>query len=139
MVGGINLKFVLIKFKMGREIKFRGFSKRQKNYVYGYYWYNPFEKKHIIKHIIEGGTQLEDVECTVIEQYTGIKDKNGVEIYEGDLLQHYNSIIKPFVVNWDEELVSFVFEDGYTSYILTDKSFSVVGNVNENPELLEVN
>lgn len=121
---------------MGREIKFRGLSKRTKKYVFGSYWYNPFTKQHLIKQLCEGGTQLEDVECTVIEQYTGLKDKNGVGIYEGDLLQHYNSFVKPFVVNWNEELVSFVFEDGYSSYILIDKSFSVVGNVNENPELL---
>ena len=81
---------------MSRIIKFRGKSRRTNNYVYGSYWFNPFTKQHLIKQLCEGGTQLEDVECTTIEQFTGLFDKNKVEVYEGDSLHvcaGYSSIV----------------------------------------------
>ena len=70
------------------------------------------------------------------EQFTGLRDKNGKEIYEGDIDEARGVCV------WDEDTVSFGWidhEDGYFhdwGYIFGD--FDIIGNIHENPELLEV-
>jgi hypothetical protein len=62
-------------------------------------------------------------------QYTGLKDKNGVEIYEGDILK--GGIYKVYNVKWDGE------DAGWNIAAYGVSVFEVIGNIHENPELLE--
>ena len=72
-------------------------------------------------------------------QYTGLKDKKGVEIYEGDVVKTKNSRYK---VIFDKCCFWGVDELGkypiyqICNYVLDDERFEVIGNIYENPELL---
>lgn len=73
---------------MSGQILFKGKSKRGNRWVFGYYWLNQFTGQHFIKSLTEGGTQFEDVEVIpeTFCQFTGFLDKNGNNIFEGDLV-----------------------------------------------------
>lgn len=63
-------------------------------------------------------------------QYTGLKDKNGIEIYEGDILK--GGIYLSYEVKWDYEDCGWNISSGVQHH------YEVIGNIYENQELLEV-
>lgn len=76
----------------------------------------------------------------ILMQFTGLKDKNGKEIYEGDVLKFYNGRIGK--ITWDNEwcVNKYVLEDnsfGYLPEFQFYKPYEVIGNIYENPELLK--
>jgi len=83
----------------------------------------------------------DDLPCDVVlMQYTGIKDKCGKEIYEGDVLRSERTSLK-YQVTWDEESASFTAlctdpqKDFYMgAYSWVDSE--IIGNIYDNPELL---
>ena len=90
-----------------------------------------------------------EINCTLM-QYTGLKDKNGKEIYEGDIIQaptmwHQSDL---WVICWDDHHAKFtsVNKMGFPEIAQTQelsthgctKFAEVIGNIHENPELLEV-
>lgn len=71
-----------------------------------------------------------------IMQFTGLKDKNEKEIYEGDIIMsaiNYKSFGNE-VVEWDDSGGYTFFSDG--EYGINPKICKIVGNIYENPELL---
>ena len=83
----------------------------------------------------------------ILMQSTGLKDKNKKLIYEGDLLQWENDTGVYFEVFYDREQVGFKccrthYQGnrcgGYIPSLEGDFRFEIIGNIYENPELLEV-
>jgi len=123
---------------MKREIKFRAWNKTNK-------WMDDEFCIHADGSIYQDArkvhnTPYQEIETAyddlIIMQFTGLLDRNGKEIYEGDIMQHVNPFSYLFIVNWDDEVGEFIFNSGCTGYLVNDTSFEVIGNIHENPELL---
>ena len=133
-----------------REIKFRAWDETNKvmeNNVNvnqgeavkrGYQWYSP----------------ANTVRDSKLMQYTGLKDKNGIEIYEGDIVHHHYSFEAQSVdgpLEGEDEIVGTVKIDGYGVLTETESApyywidyleestaqLEVLGNIFQDPEILE--
>jgi uncharacterized phage protein (TIGR01671 family) len=120
-----------------REILFRGKIIDNGEWVYGFYFHQkntPIEGYFII------GSKgfLERVIPETVGQFTGLTDKNGVKIFEGDI------VTSKF---WNPQNYKVIFQDGEFSFTTDDlqpytnsihylNDFEVIGNIHDNPELL---
>ena len=128
-----------------REIKFRAWDIQAEEILYG------------VEHTYDGykvpmpsfGALLDCPDFYIVMQYTGLKDKNGKEIYEGDIvslkyLYDKRTTDKGQVV-WREDKASFglkslkgLTNEVYELYQVTaEHNLEIIGNIYENPELLK--
>ena len=131
---------------MEREIKFRAYHKERKE-MFEIASIDFEEKKAALSN---GIIKLLNVDFKQFEllQYTGLKDKNGKEIYEGDIIKYkfpYDKRIKHISpVKFLETEASFGIKDRYENEIplytaSSNNYFEVIGNIYENKNLLEEN
>ena len=110
--------------------------------------YIDFEDKEIcVKTLFFEKAARYDFDDIVLMQSTGLKDKNGKEIFEGDILSIETDEENVRVeVSWDSKHALFLFESKKydekepLSELLEDSSypFKIIGNIHTNPELVEV-
>ena len=133
-----------------REILFRGKSKHNDEWVNGFYspliWYPSLEQTPSIK-TFKGGDM--EINPETVGQYTGLTDKNGTEIFEGDIVRingwWYASGPAGYkknmtVVKYDNEVCGFTPMCNYDTdcgVFHSAEECEVIGNVFDNPELLE--
>lgn len=122
-----------------REILFRGKTVCDGDWVYGGITWNPSKKEVFIHTEWDEGKVIPET----VGQYTGLCDKNGTKIFEGDILSAHlddgypeNETILEVVWHnngWYGKNGKFFddFDNGFEKY------FEVIGNIHDNPELLK--
>ena len=112
-----------------REIKFRAWDKKQKCWI-------------LDQQIKKNFNQYYNQPNSILMQYTGLKDKRRKEIYEGDVL-YYKLLEQNYLVQWDIHNAKFSAigkRNTFDSNAYRASAFDqmeIVGNIYENPELLE--
>lgn len=126
-----------------REILFRG--KHGDEWVEGYYLKSGNMAFIIIDSDMAGEyVKMKDIIPETVSEYTGLTDKNGKRIFEGDILTFVKGATRPFRVAWDGicwkmywndgKRVKYAFECDEIQYM---QSSEVIGTIYDNPELLE--
>lgn len=126
--------------KQVRAIKFRAWDKEYQ------------EMKYNAEQAYDGCGQLHAIDCFgqlleeenyKVMQYTGLKDKNGKEIYEGDIVNYShprtNEIIRTVTFKHGAFGIEGIYEKTHIIFgNILDSHIEVIGNIYENPELLIV-
>ena len=84
--------------------------------------------------------RIHRVKPLTVGQYTGLKDRNGKRIFEGDILKApLGDRFIVFVVEWDKENGRFLgfTSDRHIMYAGREPKAEIIGNIYDNPELLE--
>ena len=124
-----------------REIKFRAWDKVDKKVrkVMSLDFYNTRQWEVTLAN--DGDVYLRYFEQIELMQYTGLKDKNGKEIYEGDVLFHPLQGRRKVFYPYSENVASYGLrniDNGFGSTLQDSHAvWEVIGNIYENPELLK--
>lgn len=137
---------------MTREIKFRGKTKEGQWTIGSYFcMHHNDERNHIHHFVIPENTPIPknktigkiqvEVQEDTVGQFTGLHDKNGKEIYEGDIVRTLvsrlnatkNKQYRNFVIRYDAPH----FWNGYDTLLMSKFRIEVIGNIHDNPELLK--
>lgn len=125
---------------MNRKIKFRGYNYQYKKWFYGSLFIQNYDNDFMLSSsrtmIIDDKGYSVMVDNGTIGEYTGLKDKNGVEIYEGDKVMFDYEWTKPDeigVITWNKDTASFQIKGHIPSSSMKHLDrMKVIGNIYEN-------
>lgn len=126
-----------------RIIKFRAWDKDDKIM---YYQDRPVQveflfwgRESFYAKVASEHEEYADNSKLVLMQFTGLRDKTGIEIYEGDILYNPHDSAGYYLVVWDNQGERFTlgYNDKYPlKHYRPDQWWEVVGNIHENPEII---
>ena len=129
-----------------RDIIFRGKRIDNGEWVEGNYCAAEYITGDGIEHLIievpRNGCSAK-INPKTVGQYTGLTDKNGKKIFEGDIVKtdKFSEPNKQYIIKYDLQFGAFIGQDRYNSYFVTfdgdSGEFEVIGNIHDNPELLK--
>lgn len=126
-----------------RTIKFRGKRVDNGEWVYGYL-HLPIGGENMMIQV--SNTDSFGVVPDTVGQFTGLLDKNGAEIYEGDVVvlrRGVKNISNTQTIEWCSHLSAFVrVIDDMDAHFISEADmglYEVIGNIHDNPELLNNN
>lgn len=126
-----------------REILFRGKCKTDNEWLYGFPYVTRKNAVKINWYCSEfGSMRTDEVDPETVGQYTGLTDKNGVRIFEGDIVERVSDGERA-VISWLKYFACFGLSfdgwccgfDNYDYNLPSD--FEVIGNIHDNPEILK--
>lgn len=123
-----------------KDIKFRVWDKvSEKMYDVGML---DFITGHIVCSEKDNYKELvnDSSEMVVLMQYTGLKDRNGDEIYEGDIIEYLYKDNFGIIgtIEYSSDSYHIVVEKEYGDLYGFNLKIGIIGNIHENPELIEV-
>lgn len=139
---------------MKREILFRGKRKDGKGWVEGYYFFNGHEHGIVTNEGYPGFWH--EVAPETVGQLSGLKDRNGMKIFEGDIamalsesgFDHGKHTGRNFLIYWSDNGAWYVTRDYDESEqeelyplraiveMLVNCDVKIIGNIHDNPELV---
>ena len=141
---------------MNREILFRGKRLQGENWVEGYFYMSDINKREresgkatliftpdcdTFIYVPEALNSVMVIAKT-IGQYTGLRDKNGKKVFEGDIVSTKSRYSKPgiWIVKWEDGkyiLCGKDYECDLSDVLVGDDNLTIIGNIYDNPELME--
>ena len=119
---------------MNDRFKFRVFYKDEMYFVLS------LDEQHIVvtpSLVVTSARTLNTKDC-ILMQCTGLKDKNGKLIYEGDIVKRDSEMLQQYIIKWNDK--GFWCADDYAlafANTTISTEYEVIGNIYENKELLD--